>query len=82
MILNYKEIIYIRLLILQTKYGLFTAPWTASVPMLPRTGREAPLIASMCRVLSIAWEFLVFSCVLFAWLVYIIVLHFALPWIS
>jgi uncharacterized Fe-S cluster-containing radical SAM superfamily enzyme len=41
------------------------APMAASVSVLPRAGHEAlSLVASTCRVLSVAWEYMycVLSC--------------------
>jgi hypothetical protein len=35
------------------------APMAASVPVLPRAAREAPLVASTCCVFSLAWDFVI-----------------------
>jgi hypothetical protein len=50
-------------------------PWAASVPVLPRAGREAPpLVASTCRVFSVTRDCLVFSRAFSAVFVHIVVL--------
>jgi hypothetical protein len=55
------------------------APWAASVTVLPRAAREAPLVAYRHCVFRVAWEFLVLSCVSSARFVQILVLPFAVP---
>jgi hypothetical protein len=46
------------------------------------SSREAPpLVASTCRVFSVAWEFLVFSCVSLLGLCKLLCFPFAVPWI-
>jgi hypothetical protein len=39
------------------------APGAACTSVLPRTAREAPLVAFTCYAFNVAWECLVFSCV-------------------
>jgi hypothetical protein len=52
------------------------APWAVIVSVLPRAAREEPLVASTCRVFSVAWEFRVFLCGLSARFVRIAVVLF------